>query len=285
MPLLSSPVLVRGLCPAYSLPLPVLLVWAAALGACFGSFLSVCIWRIPQGESVVRPRSRCPACGRLIPWYRNIPVLSWLVLRGRCADCGARISPRYLLLELLTAALFAAAAFRFCADPAALLIAWVVIFGLELGTFVDLDWYILPDRVTVGGAVLGLAASALVPRIHGAAAWYDGLLVSAAGLAFGFGLLWLVSWLGSLAFKKEALGFGDVKLMGAVGAFFGWQGVLGVLFISAATGSIAGVLLILAGRRRLQGRIPYGPFIALASVVWLFVGPRLWNAYLSLLAP
>lgn len=268
-----------------TLPTPVLLAWAALLGACFGSFLSVCIWRIPRGESVVRPRSRCPSCGKLIPWYRNIPVLSWLALRGRCADCGASISPRYLLLELLTAALFAAVAARFYADPAAMLLAWVMVFGLELGTFIDIDWYILPDRVTVGGIVLGLAASALMPRIHGAAAWHDGLLVSAIGFAFGFGLLWLVSWLGAKAFKKEALGFGDVKLMGAVGAFFGWQGVLGVLFLSAATGSIAGLALIAAGRRGLQGRIPYGPFIALASLAWLFAGPQLWNAYLSILAP
>ena len=143
------------------------------VGACFGSFLSVCIWRIPRGESVVRPRSHCPSCGKLIPWYRNLPIASWLALRGRCADCKAKISPRYLLLELLTAALFAGAAWRFAFDPTLVLLAGVVVFGLELGAFVDLDWYILPDRVTVGGIVLGLCVSALVPRIHGCALYHS----------------------------------------------------------------------------------------------------------------
>lgn len=262
-----------------SLPPPILLVWAALVGACFGSFLSVCIWRIPRGESIVRPRSHCPSCGKLIPWYRNLPVFSWLALRGRCADCGARISPRYLLLELLTAALFAGAAARFAADPARMLLAWVVLFGLELGAFVDLDWYILPDRVTVGGIVLGLCASALMPRLQGVWYWADGLIASAGGLAFGFGTLWLVSVVGRAVYKKEALGFGDVKFMGAVGALFGWRAVPAVLFLSAFTGSIAGLALMALGRRGLQGRIPYGPFIALAAAVWLFAGEALWGWY------
>ncbi|MBR3086576.1 MAG: prepilin peptidase [Kiritimatiellae bacterium] len=268
-----------------ALPLPALVAWAALVGACFGSFLSVCIWRIPRGESVVRPRSHCPSCGRLIPWYRNFPVVSWLVLRGRCADCKARISPRYLLLEVLTGTLFALAAARFSADPAIMLLAWVVIFGLELGAFVDLDWYILPDRVTVGGMALGLCASALMPRIHGAYYWADGLLVSACGLAIGFGTLWLVSVIGRAVYGREALGFGDVKLMGAVGAVFGWQAVVGVLFLSALSGSVAGIALMALGRRGLKGRIPYGPFIAAAAILWLFAGPWLWGRYMALLAP
>lgn len=268
-----------------SLPPSVLLAWAAMVGACFGSFLSVCIWRIPRGESVVWPRSHCPSCGKLIPWYRNLPIASWLALRGRCADCKAKISPRYLLLELLTATLFAGAAWRFAFDPPLVLLAWVVVFGLELGAFVDLDWYILPDRVTVGGIVLGLCASALMPRIHGCAAWHDALMRSAIGFAAGFGTLWLISVIGRAVYGKEALGFGDVKFMGAVGALFGWQAVLGVLFLSAAGGSVAGLALMALGKRGMKGRIPYGPFIALATLVWLFAGPELWNAYLSLLAP
>ena len=255
-----------------ALPLPILVAWGALVGACFGSFLSVCIWRIPREESVVRPRSHCPACGKLIPWYRNFPVVSWLALRGKCADCGARISPRYLLLELLTAALFALVAAKFGYDPPLMLLGWVIVFGLELGTFVDLDWYILPDRVTVGGMVLGVAASAAMPRMHGAYAWHDGLLSSAIGLAFGFGLLWLVSVVGKAVYKKEALGFGDVKLMGAVGAFFGWRAVVAVLFLSSLTGSLAGLALMAAGKRGLQGRIPYGPFIALGTLAWLLAG-------------
>lgn len=266
-------------------PTGAFVAWAALLGACFGSFLGVCVWRIPRGESIVRPRSHCPSCNGPIPWHRNLPVLSWLALRGRCANCGARISPRYLLLELLTAALFAGVAAKFHPDMPMTLAFWLVVFGLELGAFIDLDWYILPDRVTVGGICAGLAISALLPRIHGACAWHDALLSSIAGLAFGFGLLWLVAYAGEKAFKKEALGFGDVKLMGAVGAFFGWQGVLGVLFLSAAAGSLAGIALIVAGRRGPGGRIPYGPFIALAAVAWIFAGPSLWGWYMALLAP
>ncbi|MBR0056851.1 MAG: prepilin peptidase, partial [Kiritimatiellae bacterium] len=268
-----------------ALPLPVLLAWAALLGACFGSFLSVCVWRIPRGESTVRPRSHCPACNALIPWYWNIPVMSWLALRGKCGRCGARISPRYLLLELLTGALFAGVAWRFAGDFPATLLAWVVVFGLELGSFIDLDWYILPDRVTVGGMALGLAASALMPRIHGATYWADGLLASFGGLAFGFGTLWLISVAGRIAYRREALGFGDVKLMGAVGALFGWRAVLAVLFLSALAGSAAGLTLMALGRRDLQGRIPYGPFIALATLAWLFAGGGLWAWYTALLAP
>lgn len=261
----------------------VLVAWAALVGACFGSFLSVCVWRIPRGESVVRPRSRCPSCGKLIPWYRNLPVVSWLALRGRCADCGARISPRYLLLEVLTGTLFALVAAEFYFDPPLVLLGWVVVFGLELGAFVDLDWYILPDRVTVGGMVLGVAASALMPRIHGAAAWHDGLLASAAGLAFGFGLLWLVSVVGRAVYRREALGFGDVKLMGAVGALFGWRAVVAVLFLSSFAGSLAGLALMALGRRGLKGRIPYGPFIALGALAWLLAGNALLSWYGGLL--
>lgn len=267
-----------------ALPRPAFIAWASLLGACFGSFLSVCIWRIPRDESIVRPRSHCPSCGSLIPWYRNIPVLSWLALRGRCAGCGARISPRYLLLELLTASLFAAVAAEFHPDLPVTLVFWIAVFGLELGAFIDLDWYILPDRVTIGGICAGLVFSALLPRMHGASDWHGGFLSAVLGLAFGFGLLWLVAYAGEKAFKKEALGFGDVKLMGAVGAFFGWQGVLGVLFLSAAAGSIAGMALMALGRRGLKGRIPYGPFIALAAVIWIFAGPDMWNWYVGKLA-
>ena len=254
------------------------------LGACFGSFLSVCIWRIPRGESIVAPRSHCPNCKKLIPWWRNIPVFSWLFLRGRCADCGARISPRYLLLELLTGGLFLAVARTwFLEDPVTMLLFWLVVFGLELGTFIDLDWYILPDRVTIGGIVVGLLASALHPQLQATYLWKVSLLRSVVGLVAGFGSLYLVSVVGRLVYKKEAMGFGDVKLMGAVGAFFGWRAVLAVIFVSALLGSIVGISLILAGKRELQGRIPYGPFIAAATVLWMFFGQELFAWYLSIL--
>lgn len=258
-------------------------VFAGMMGACFGSFLSVCIWRIPRGESIVAPRSHCPNCDKMIPWYHNIPVLSWLALGGKCASCKAKISPRYLLLELLTAGLFLAVAWRFCLDPAVMLVMWVVVFGLELGTFIDIDWYILPDRVTIGGMILGVAASALLPQLHAAEDWVGGLFRSGLGLVVGFGVLYAISVVGKLIYKKEAMGFGDVKLMGAIGAFFGWQAVVFTLFVSSFLGSIVGVALMAMGKRDLQGRIPYGPFIAAAAVIWLLTGPSLVGWYLSIL--
>lgn len=287
-------------------------------GACIGSFLSVCIYRIPRDESIVRPRSHCPSCGKLIPWYFNIPVLSWLMLGGKCHYCKSRISPRYLILEVFTALLFTVVWLQVFAGltipedlgrawlthgndllappcwrygltpllhPALLPVYWLVLWGLILGTFVDLEHYILPDRVTIGGMVAGVMLSPLVPELHFTASWSTALLRSVLGLAFGFGLLWLVSWLGELAFKKEAMGFGDVKLMGAIGAFFGWKAVLFVLLSASLFGSIVGVGLIVLGKRQLQGRIPFGPFLALGTLLWMFWGRAIVSAYMRFLLP
>lgn len=263
----------------------IIYTFAALLGACFGSFMSVCIWRMPRNESIVFPRSHCPSCNKLIPWYHNIPILSWLLLRGRCAECKAKISPRYLLLELLTAALFLAVTWRFMTDPSVMVVMWLVVFGFELGTFIDIDWYILPDSVTIGGMVLGLAVSPLLPQLHGTDDWLLALLRSVIGLCTGFGILYLVAVLGKLAYKKEAMGFGDVKLLGAVGALFGWKGALFTLFGGAFLGSIIGVFLIFRGKRELQGRIPFGPFLAAAALLWLFFGEEILDWYFSLLLP
>ena len=281
--------------------------FVALLGACFGSFLNVCVYRIPRELSVVRPRSHCTSCQQPIPWYLNIPVLSWLALRGKCRYCRAPISPRYLLIELLTALLFLIPWLQFVSptlDPSLattgqstggllalvpiftfkqLLASWLVLFGLLLGTFVDIEHYILPNRVTIGGMVLGLALSPLIPELHGATTALQALTRSLIGLAVGFGSLWLVATLGSIAFRKEAMGFGDVKLMGAIGAFFGWQSVLFAIVLSSFLGSVVGVALIALGKRQLQGKIPYGPFIAAAAAVWMFWGPLLINLYLRLL--
>lgn len=259
--------------------------FAALLGACFGSFMSVCIWRLPRNESIVFPRSHCPSCNKLIPWYHNIPVLSWLLLRGKCAECKVKISPRYLLLELLTAGLFLAVAWRFMADPAVMVVMWLVVFGFELGTFIDIDWYILPDSVTIGGMVLGLIVSPLLPQLHGTEDWLLALLRSVIGLCTGFGILYLVAILGKLAYKKEAMGFGDVKLLGAVGALFGWKGALFTLFGGAFLGSIIGVALIMGKKRELQGKIPFGPFLATAALLWIFFGQEILDWYFSLIVP
>jgi leader peptidase (prepilin peptidase)/N-methyltransferase len=252
-------------------------------GACVGSFLNVCIYRIPNEESVVRPRSRCPTCRTMIRWYDNIPLMSWIVLRGKCRACGVAISPRYYLVELLTGLLFLLLWNRYGADPLTPVLM-LAVSGLILGTFVDFDHMILPDRVTIGGMIVGVPLSALVPSLHGQATWLGGLIASVGGLCIGFGLLWSVALIGEWVFKKDAMGFGDVKLMGAVGAFFGWKAVLFTVLASSLFGSVVGVALIAFGGKRWQSRIPYGPYIALAAVVWMLGGDGLWDAYVGWLS-
>lgn len=275
---------------------PLIALFVGVFGACIGSFLNVCIYRIPRDESVVRPPSHCPHCNRMIPWYLNLPVLSWLVLGGRCRFCRQPISPRYILVELLTAVLFLVVLFQYPAFPQLLgmqrLADWrlvpvyiAFVSGLILGTFVDFEHMIIPDSVTIGGIVAGIALSPLVPSMHGETIWYNGLWRAAASATAGLGLLWLVAWLGERAFKKEAMGFGDVKLMGAFGAFLGWKAVIFTLVAGSLFGSIVGVTLIVSRRTRLQGRIPFGPYLSLAALIWVFWGPRLWDAYLRLMQP
>ncbi len=270
--------------------------FAAVLGACIGSFLNVCIYRIPRDESVVTPRSHCPSCERLIPWYLNLPVLSWLLLRGRCRWCRQPISARYIGVELLTALLFCAVFLQHpffapvlgmvrLADPGMIPIYWIFLAGLVCGTFVDFDHMILPDSVTIGGMIAGPVFSALIPALHGEAVWYRGLIQSGIGELVGFGLLFLVAELGEKIFKKEAMGFGDVKLMGAVGAFLGWQAVIFVLIAGSVAGSVVGVTLILLKKTELQGRLPFGPYLSLGALVWIFWGPRLLSGYLAMLLP
>ena len=232
---------------------------------------------------MVNTPSHCPRCGARIRWYHNLPLLSWLWLRGRCADCSARIPFRYPLVELLAGLLLAASPWIL---PFGTLV-WVkgVLCGLALLVlfFTDLEHFILPNRVTIGGMALGLLISPLVPLLHGTEDSLTALARAAAGCATGFGTLWLVAAAGSLVFRKEAMGFGDVKLMGAVGAFLGWQAVFFTVVVSSLFGSVAGIALIVAGKRRLQSRIPYGPFIAAAALVWIIWGPVLVNIYLRLL--
>lgn len=263
-------------------------------GACVGSFLNVCIYRIPRDESVVTPRSHCPHCNALIPWYLNIPVLSWLCLRGKCAACKGPISFRYTLVELLTALLFLAIFMKWAAPaaihmwpilhPLMIPVYWLFLAGLIVGTFVDFEHLIIPDSVTIGGMIAGPILSMAVPALHGQAHWWQGGVHSCIGLVVGFGLLYAIAWIGTKAFKKEAMGFGDVKLMGAIGAFLGWKAVLFTVFISSFLGSIGGLLLILFGGGKLQSRIPFGPYLSIAAAIWVFWGPALSNAYLKLLA-
>lgn len=249
-------------------------------GLCIGSFLNVCIWRIPREESIVFPGSHCPACNHRIAWYDNLPLLSWLLLNGQCRHCQAPISPRYFLVELLTGALFTAVW---------LVHGWTIqtpVFmffsgALILGTFVDLDHLILPDRVTIGGMIAGPLLSVAFPVLQGQAERVPALIQSLLGLALGYGLLWLVATLGRAILKREAMGMGDWKLLGAIGACLGWQAVLFTIFVSSLSGTMLGLGFIAAGKKELQSKIPYGPHLALAAVFWMFCGPACIGFYLA----
>ncbi len=276
---------------------------AFALGACIASFLNVCIWRLPREESVVRPASHCPNCNAPIRWYQNIPIVSWCCLRGRCANCHKPISPRYVIVELLGGVLFLLIYLQWAmpamlrrlpvlglvpiGDPWLMAVEALVVAGLILASFIDLDHFYLPDRVTIGGMVLGVPLSFLVPEMQGEVDRLAALCWSLGGMAAGFFFLWGIGAVFSKLFRKEALGFGDVKLIGAIGAFFGPWAVLFTVILSSVVGSVAGLALVARGRAKLGGftAVPYGPFLALGALAWMYWGPVLFNWYLKLLAP
>ncbi len=216
------------------------MVLVVVMGLLFGSFLNVVIARVPAGESIVRPRSRCPHCGRQLTWYENIPVLSWLALRARCRGCQAPISWRYPLIELLTAALFFACQRRFGWTPE-LVLALVFVLLLVPLAFIDLEHWILPTELTWPGIAAGVALSVPLgmPR----------LIDAVLGALAGFFVFWALEWVGEKIFKKEALGAGDKDLLALIGAFLSWKALLGVIFLSSLQGAVVGsVMLLLYGR-------------------------------------
>ncbi len=271
---------------------------AFAWGACFGSYLNVCVYRIPLDISTATPPSHCPACKTPIKWYHNVPIFAWLALRGRCASCHQKFSARYMIVELLTAILFTLVWFKLdwyggpqllgltpmaLGDWLLVPIYWLMIFGLLLGTFVDFDHMIIPDRVSIGGIIIGLILSGACPALHAAPTHLAGLIEGAIGAAAGFGLLYSVGVIGKLIFRKDAMGFGDVKLLGAIGAFLGWEAILFTVIISSFIGSIVGITLVVMRKSEMQGKIPFGPYLSLAALLWLFWGQQWWGLYLDYL--
>jgi len=244
------------------------------VGLAVGSFLNVCIYRIPEGKSLFLPGSHCPKCDKRIRFYDNIPVLSFIFLRGRCRSCGAKISIQYPLVELLTAFLFLVA---YLWQGLGLGFVWAVVLGclLVIVFFVDLKHRIIPDVITLPGIVIGLTFAFISPQIR--------VLDSILGLLIGGGVLYLLAIIGELLFKKESMGGGDIKLAAMLGAFLGWQKVFLIFFLSALLGSIVGILAIyLSSRIKKHRTIPFGPFLALASFAALFWGEGLINIYLKI---
>ncbi len=244
-----------------------------AFGAIIGSFLNVCIYRIPRSQSIMTPRSRCPNCGVPIAFYDNIPILSYLILRGSCRSCRSRISPKYPLVELLNAFAYMLLLYKFGMTFNALFYA--IFFSMLLViSLIDLDFRIIPDRLSLTGIVLGFLFSFFTTTVSP--------LQSLLGIVVGGGFLYLVAVLYEKIAQKEGMGGGDIKLIAMIGAFLGWQSLPFVVLISSFVGAFIGITAILTTKKDMKFAIPFGPFLSFAAVLYLFVGPTLVHWYLNL---
>jgi leader peptidase (prepilin peptidase) / N-methyltransferase len=243
------------------------------LGAVIGSFLNVVIYRIPRDKSIVHPRSSCPSCGTPIKFYDNIPFLSYLTLRGRCRKCGQHISIRYLLVETITALVFAACVhiFGFTVD---LPVALVFVCLLIVISFIDLDFMIIPDILSLGGLLLGIALSFFRPDFS--------FVTSLLGVLLGGGLLFVIAKSYELLRKKEGLGGGDIKLLGMIGAYWGVKGVVFSLVAGSLVGTAVGVPLMLIKRENTQYALPFGPFLSLGALLYTIAGDALIHGFFTL---
>jgi len=239
---------------------------AAAYGMVFGSFLNVVVHRLPRGMSLLRPGSQCPACGTPVRWFDNVPVLSYLLLGGRCRACRVAISPRYPLVELASGALTVAVVARFGLTLSGLEAMLLVMLLLPLA-FIDLEHHLLPDVLTLPGIAVGLAGS----LVGGLVPLFDAATGAAVGAAVPYAVIVIYRWLRG----AEGMGLGDVKLLAMIGAFLGWRGVLLTLGLAATAGALLGLTLIALGRGRRDTELPFGTFLAFAAMIVLFAGNRL----------
>ena len=347
--------------------------WSLVLfvfGCMVGSFLNVCIHRMPLGQSIISPPSHCPHCKYSIPWFLNIPLVTWLALQGKCKNCGAPISIRYFLVELLTGLEFLGCWLAFGRQQPALAIVYgFFIAGLIVATFIDFEHFIIPDEITIGGMAAGFICSFFLPQLHQQVSLTGSIRESLLGMVVGAGLVYAILRAGKLFFGRkqkqfeaqtrvvftettlllpgeeipygdllyrprdaialhaqtvelvdrcykdvevrltptllqigedkfdpenvvhmetlsegitlpqEAMGLGDVKFMGAIGAFLGWPAVVFSLVVSSFIGAMVGLGLIISKQRGFSSRLPYGPYIALAAVIWIFAGPDLVEWY------
>jgi leader peptidase (prepilin peptidase)/N-methyltransferase len=242
-------------------------------GACLGSFLNVCIYRLPQDLSIVSPRSFCPQCRTPVRGYDNIPLLSYLLLRGKCRSCGAKISWRYPLVEAITGGLAVALFLKF-GPTLGFLAYFVFTAALVVITFIDLDHRIIPDVISLPGIGAGFLLSFFLPAVT----WTESLI----GLLAGGGSLYLVAIGYEALTKREGMGGGDVKLLAMFGAWLGWKAVLFTLFFASLSGTLIGGGAMLLQKQGRHYAIPFGPFLAFGALAYLFFGPQLIHWYLSL---
>jgi leader peptidase (prepilin peptidase)/N-methyltransferase len=244
----------------------------ALLGLVIGSFLNVCIHRIPRKQSIVSPGSRCPGCGYNLRWYDNVPVLSYISLRGRCRGCKAPISARYPIVELLTMLVFVA---HYDVSGLDILLVPRLLFACAMIVLfaIDLEHHLLPDVITLPGIVVGLAFSLLLP---------PGIASASLGVLIGGGVLWLIGEAYYRYSGQEGMGGGDVKMLAMIGAFLGWKLVLVTLVFSSLAGSIVGLLVIASRRGGMKYALPYGTFLAIGGLIASLFGDSIVNWYVGL---
>jgi|WetSurMetagenome_2_1015567.scaffolds.fasta_scaffold42671_2 leader peptidase (prepilin peptidase) / N-methyltransferase len=247
-------------------------VMAFVLGCCIGSFLNVVVYRLPAGKSLVSPGSQCPACGHPIAFYDNIPVLSFFILRGKCRHCKATFSGRYPLVEALCG-LFTLMLFRRYGIHPQFFVELLFVYVLVTIAFIDLDTYLIPDVLSVSGVALGFAFSFFTPRLG----WTDSLL----GILLGGGMFYAVAVGYQYLRHQDGLGGGDIKLLGMIGAFLGIPGVLLTVVIASIVGAVVGVVVMRRQKTGLTAMVPFGPFLSLGALVYLFWGQSLIEWYVS----
>jgi len=243
------------------------------LGLIVGSFCNVCIYRIPRNESVIYPASHCPKCRTKIKPIDNIPLLSYILLKGRCHNCGSKISIQYPVVEFLTGLIYLIIYLIYGLSIQSLVYI-VLSSALIIIAFIDLQEQMIPDIISLPGIVVGLILSFIVP--------YMSFINSVLGALVGGGIILIIAWVGSIAFKKEALGGGDVKLAAMIGAFLGWRYTIISLFWGFFIGALVGIILILSKIKSKEDMVPFGPFIVLGSIITLFWGEKILSWYIGI---
>lgn len=241
------------------------------LGSIVGSFLNVCIYRLPRRESIIKPGSHCPKCGHKVRWHENIPIISFIMLGGKCSRCKQPISYIYPVVEFITAIVLVTL-YIFFGLSAKTVLYFILFCALIVSTFIDFERKEIPDVITLPGIIIGLISSLLFPSLMNKARPLDAFFVSSLGVIMGGGCLYITGFFGEIIFKKEAMGGGDIKLLAMIGSFLGWKTALLTFFMAPFFGVIAGAILKIKEGKDV---IPYGPYISLAAFVSLLWGEEI----------